>query len=266
MTTLIEPEQCDLLSWYNMISRELKRNNGGDYKSVHYLGIGRRIWVGWLLRLHLEDIKLTHETLYLAINIIDRYLRLENIDKNKIVPLTVVCLFIAAKVEEVPGSRIKLNDFWWYCDHLIMRKEFISMELAVLLKLEFRITVPTSFHFLKMYLWQSKACRKLIHLSCYMLEVTMLADSMNKRFDCRTLAAGTIFNARLAIGKEAWNDFLSNCTELSENTVRNAAILQSTSWWSIYSTTQFKYIKDKYSRDCFNRVAEEFDWEFDPME
>ena len=60
----------------------------------------RAILIDWLVEVHLK-FKLMPETLYLTINLIDRYLEKETIMRNKLQLVGVTAMFIASKYEEI---------------------------------------------------------------------------------------------------------------------------------------------------------------------
>lgn len=74
----------------------------------------RKILVDWLIDVH-RKFKLRQETLFIAVNLVDRYLQhaAEPVSKGKFQLFGITCLFIAAKYEEIypPG----LADFVYVC-------------------------------------------------------------------------------------------------------------------------------------------------------
>lgn len=60
----------------------------------------RSILVDWLVEVHLK-FKLVPETLYLTINLIDRYLERKEVSRPKLQLIGVSCLLIASKYEEM---------------------------------------------------------------------------------------------------------------------------------------------------------------------
>ncbi|GET91676.1 cyc2-like cyclin, putative [Leishmania tarentolae] len=112
----------------------------------------RMILVDWLIDVHLK-FKLHAETMYLAVNLIDRYLSCANnkVDRNTFVPrarlqLVGVCaMLLAAKYEEIWPPEVK------ECVHIsantYTREEIIQMERSICTALSFRLTVPTPFPF-----------------------------------------------------------------------------------------------------------------------
>jgi cyclin B len=60
----------------------------------------RAILVDWIINVHIK-FKLLPETLFLTINLIDRYLSLEVIEKQNAQLLGVAALMISSKYEEI---------------------------------------------------------------------------------------------------------------------------------------------------------------------
>ena len=60
----------------------------------------REILVDWLIEVHLK-FKLLPETLYLTVNLIDRYLEKQNVLRNKLQLVGVTAMLIASKYEEI---------------------------------------------------------------------------------------------------------------------------------------------------------------------
>lgn len=83
----------------------------------------RSILVDWLIDVHLK-FKLQSETLYLTINLIDRYLAKNTILRNKLQLVGVSCLFIASKYEEIYAPELK--DFVYVCDNAYTKEEILG--------------------------------------------------------------------------------------------------------------------------------------------
>ena len=60
----------------------------------------RKILIDWLIDVHLKY-RLLPETLFIAINLIDRYAQRTTITRRKYQLVGVTCLMIAAKYEEI---------------------------------------------------------------------------------------------------------------------------------------------------------------------
>ena len=80
----------------------------------------RSILVDWLVEVHLK-FKLVPETLYLTVNIIDRYLELNEVSRPKLQLVGVTSLLIASKYEEIYPP--ELRDLVYICDRAYTRSE-----------------------------------------------------------------------------------------------------------------------------------------------
>ncbi len=102
----------------------------------------RAILIDWLVEVH-QRFNLTSETLFLAINIIDRYISYREILRTQLQLVGVASLFIACKYEEILCPDIR--DFVYITDKTYSKSEILKMERDILTALNFDVTVPTSF-------------------------------------------------------------------------------------------------------------------------
>jgi Cyclin, N-terminal domain len=80
----------------------------------------RAILVDWLVEVHLK-FKLVPETLYLTVNLIDRYLEVEQVSRPKLQLVGVTSLLIASKYEEIYPP--ELRDLVYICDRAYTRSD-----------------------------------------------------------------------------------------------------------------------------------------------
>ena len=80
----------------------------------------RAILVDWLVEVHLK-FKLVPETLYLTINLIDRYLDFAEVSRPKLQLVGVTCLLIASKYEEIYPP--ELRDLVYICDRAYTKND-----------------------------------------------------------------------------------------------------------------------------------------------
>ena len=96
----------------------------------------RTILVDWLVEVHLK-FKLVPETLFLTINLIDRFLALEQIHRSKLQLVGVSAMLIASKYEEIYAPIVK--DFVYITDNAYTSKGILTMERNLLSKLDFNM-------------------------------------------------------------------------------------------------------------------------------
>ena len=80
----------------------------------------RSILVDWLIEVHLK-FKLVPETLYLTINLIDRFLERKEVSRAKLQLVGVSCLLVASKYEELYPP--ELRDLVYICDRAYTRQD-----------------------------------------------------------------------------------------------------------------------------------------------
>ncbi|CAN1234461.1 CYCA1-1 [Linum perenne] len=106
----------------------------------------RAILIDWLVEVA-EEYELVPDTLYLAVNYIDRYLSGNVINRKRLQLLGVACMMIAAKYEEICAPHA--GQFCFITDNTYFKDELLEMESAVLNYLKFEMTTPTAICFLR---------------------------------------------------------------------------------------------------------------------
>ena len=131
----------------------------------------RIILLDWLVDVQLK-FKLLPETLFLTINIIDRYLSKTKATKENLQLIGITSMLIACKYEEIYFPEIK--DFIYMTDNTYSKDEVLKMEYDILKKLEFNITNPSSLKFLEIYNYYLKLDNNIYYLVKYFLELSLL--------------------------------------------------------------------------------------------
>ena len=149
----------------------------------------RKILLDWLIDVHAK-FKLTTETLFLTINIIDRYLSKKSIHRKYLQLLGVTSMLIASKYEDIYPPEIK--DFIFMTDNAYTKEELIKMENDILDKIQFNMTYPTSFRFLEIFKKILKL-KEIDYYRCRFLLEIALFDYNCCHFSPSLIAATSIF-------------------------------------------------------------------------
>jgi transcription initiation factor TFIIIB Brf1 subunit/transcription initiation factor TFIIB len=158
----------------------------------------RGILVDWIIEVHLR-FHLGPETLYLTVNLIDRYLEKTLIKRYRLQLVAVAALLIATKYEEIYPVPIK--EFVIISDDTYTKEEIIKMERSILTTLEFNITIPSSYWFLQRFCKVAKSQSKLMHLANYLIELTLIEARM-LAFCPSNIAASALFLATKILYRE----------------------------------------------------------------
>jgi hypothetical protein len=130
-------------------------------------GMMRAILVDWLVEVHMK-FRLMPETLYLSINIIDRYLSQVQVERQKLQLVGVTALLIACKYEEIYPPEVK--DCVYITDRAYTRQDVLDMETDIVKILQFKMTVPTGHPFLQRFLHVARATKVMRNLANYYME------------------------------------------------------------------------------------------------
>lgn len=89
----------------------------------------RTILVGWLIEVHLK-FKLLPETLFLTVNLIDRYCEKKQINRINFQLVGVTSMLIASKYEEIYAPEIR--DFVYITDKAYTKEQILAQENDIL--------------------------------------------------------------------------------------------------------------------------------------
>ncbi|KAG7551888.1 Cyclin N-terminal [Arabidopsis thaliana x Arabidopsis arenosa] len=217
----------------------------------------RGILIDWLVEVS-EEYKLTSDTLYLTVNLIDRFMSHNYIEKQRLQLLGVTCMLIASKYEEICAPR--LEEFCFITDNTYTRLEVLSMEIQVLKFLHFRLSVPTTKTFLRRFIHAAQASDKvplieMEFLANYFAELT-LTEYTFLRFLPSLIAASAVFLARWTLDQSnhPWNPTLQHYTRYETCALKNAVLAMEDLQLNTSGSTLIA-IRTKYNQQKFKRVA-----------
>ncbi|XP_062203538.1 cyclin-A2-1-like isoform X2 [Phragmites australis] len=183
----------------NLMASELIRRPRSNYMEALQRDITksmRGVLIDWLVEVS-EEYKLVPDTLYLTVNLIDRFLSQTCIERQKLQLLGITSMLIASKYEEICAPSVE--EFCNITDKTYAKAEVIKMECRVLNDLGFHLSVPTPKTFLRRFLRAAQASCKaplttLVHLANYLVELTLI-DYTFLKFLPSVVAASAVFLA-----------------------------------------------------------------------
>lgn len=161
----------------------------------------RGILIDWLIEVHTR-FRLLPETLFLAVNIIDRFLSQKVVPLDKLQLVGVTAMFIASKYEEVLSPHI--GNFVHVADDGFTVDEVLSAERYTLSTLKFDLSYPNPMNFLRRI---SKADNYDIQtrtLGKYLMEVS-LVDHRFLEYKQSHIAAAAMYLARMILDRGPWD-------------------------------------------------------------
>lgn len=151
----------------------------------------RSILIDWLIEVHLK-FKLVPESLFLTVNLIDRYLEKDQVHRSKLQLIGVTAMLIACKYEEIYPPIVK--DFVYITDNAYTKEEILEQERKMLQALDFDIQITSSYRFLERYAKIMKADPVIFNLARYLTELTLVSYRMT-RFAQSNIAASALYLA-----------------------------------------------------------------------
>lgn len=174
----------------------------------------RAILIDWLVEVHLK-FKLVPETLYLTVNLIDRFLEKEVVMREKLQLVGVTAMLIASKVEEIYAPEVQ--DFVYITDRAYQRHEILEAERKMLEKLNFETSTFSSYGFLQRYSNLAEADPFIQNMARYLLELSLVEYKMLKHHPSM-LASASLYLAQKIVWKPiAWTELLERESGFKES-------------------------------------------------
>ncbi|XP_037076534.1 G2/mitotic-specific cyclin-B3-like [Pollicipes pollicipes] len=213
----------------------------------------RAILVDWMVEVQ-ESFELNHETLYMAVQLVDVYLGHVVVSRETLQLVGATAIFVACKFDErLPPP---LDDFLYICEDAYARREVIFTEMKMLRTVNFDLGLPVSYRFLRRYARCCKLSIEVLTLARYILELSLM------EYQFVTVAGSRMAAAALTLAV------------LMRSPDQFAAIRRTVEHFSEYKTEEFKdvvhklndmlrkeasphlkTIRAKYSHKVFHQVA-----------
>ncbi|CAG8950537.1 hypothetical protein HYFRA_00002744 [Hymenoscyphus fraxineus] len=175
----------------------------------------RGILVDWLIEVHTR-FHLLPETLFLAVNIIDRFLSTKVVQLDRLQLVGVTAMFIASKYEEVLSPHVA--NFRHVADDGFTESEILSAERYVLTALNYDLSYPNPMNFLRRI---SKADNYDIQtrtIGKYLMEISLL-DHRFMDYLPSHVAAASMYLARLILERGEWDATLTHYSGYDEEAI-----------------------------------------------
>lgn len=179
----------------------------------------RGVLADWLIETH-SKFRLLPETLFLALNVVDRFLSLRTISLSKLQLVGVTALFIAAKYEEVLCPSIQ--NFLYLADGGYTDEEILRAERYMLKVLNFDLSYASPMNFLRRI---SKADNYDIQtrtVAKYFMEIS-LVDHRLMEHPPSLVAAAAVWLAREVLERGEWTPTLVHYSTYAESELLGTA-------------------------------------------
>lgn len=214
-------------------------------------GRKRGVLVDWLIEVHMGR-QMRPETLYLAVNIVDRYLSVRQVATRHLQLLGVVGIFIASKFEEIDPP--KAHELAYLTDNSYTKAEIVQMECAVLSALEFEIVVPTQAHFIERLQRVNGCSERHRALAEYLLELALLQVEMIQYSPSLLVSSALLLSNELLGERPAWPPAMAYHARRPQAALQRCKEhMRGVMVASI--TSELQAVHRKYQLDKFHAVA-----------
>ncbi|XP_043690913.1 G2/mitotic-specific cyclin S13-7-like isoform X2 [Telopea speciosissima] len=211
----------------------------------------REILVDWLIEVH-NKFELMPETLYLTLNIVDRFLSKEIVTRRELQLVGIAAMLIASKYEEIWAP--EANDFICISDKAYTREQLLVMEKTILGKLEWSLTVPTPFVFLVRFIKASGPDQEMENLVFFLAELGIMRYT-TIMYCPSMIAASVVYAARCTLNRTPfWTETLKLHTGYIEAQLMDCAKLL-VSFHTRAAESKLKVVYRKYSNPQRGAVA-----------
>ncbi|KAJ4874303.1 Cyclin-A1-2 [Raphanus sativus] len=265
-SNLVDPQLCGAFAcdiYEHLLLSEVKKRPAFDYMERVQPNINatmRTILIDWLVEVA-EEYRLLPETLYLAVNCLDRYLSGNVITKQNLQLLGVSCMMIASKYEEVCAPQVE--SFCYITDNTYLRNELLEMESSVLNHLKFELTTPTAKCFLRRFVRAAKGKTEVPSLlfeslASYLSELSLLDYAM-LRYAPSLVAASAVFLARYILhpSRKPWSSTLEHYTSYKAKHLE-ACVTNLLQLCHESPSADVVAVRKKYSQDKYKFAAKKF--------
>jgi len=161
----------------------------------------RAILIDWLVDVQVK-FEMKQDTLFLTVNLIDRYLSRKSVPRNRLQLVGVVAMLVAAKFEELnpPNS----DSLVYMTDKAYSKSDLFTTECNFLMTLGFEVLVPTASHFLD-HAQRAAGCDDFHReLAQYILELSLLDIRFLRHQPSKLAAAALLLSNEFTGRSPSW--------------------------------------------------------------
>lgn len=199
-TSMVAEYGDEIFEYMHSLEEKMKPNaNYMDHQAEIQWSM-RSVLMDWLVQVH-NRFTLLPETLFLAVNYVDRFLSAKVVSLGKLQLVGATALFVAAKYEEINCPSVQ--EIVYMVDGAYTADEVLKAERFMLSMLQFELGWPGPMSFLRRISKADDYDLETRTLAKYFLEITV----MDERFvSCAPsfLAAGAHCLARFMLKKGDW--------------------------------------------------------------
>ncbi|XP_029446756.1 cyclin-A2 [Rhinatrema bivittatum] len=211
----------------------------------------RAILVDWLVEVA-EEYQLQSETLYLAVNYIDRFLSSMSVLRGKLQLVGTAAMLLASKFEEIYPPEVA--EFVYITDDTYTKKQVLKMEHLILKVLSFDLAAPTVQQFLTQYFLRQPLSPKIQSLCMYLGELSLIDADPFLKYLPSIIAAAAFVVANYTVAGSSWPESLVQMTGYTHQNLKPCVLDLHQTYLSAASHTQ-QAVREKYKTTKYHGVS-----------
>ncbi|KAG8533232.1 uncharacterized protein KY384_002015 [Bacidia gigantensis] len=176
----------------------------------------RGVLVDWLVEVHTR-FHLLPETIFLAVNIVDRFLSNRIVQLEKLQLVGIAAMFIASKYEEVLSPHVQ--NFKHVADDGFSEDDILKAERTILETLNYDLSYPNPMNFLRRISKADSYDIQTRTIGKYLLEISLL-DHRFIEYRPSHIAAASMYLARLILDRGEWDVTLAHYSGYTEKEIQ----------------------------------------------
>ncbi|KAL0207801.1 hypothetical protein P9112_012429 [Eukaryota sp. TZLM1-RC] len=236
---------------------EVRTHPQADYLSnqAELTNDNRTSVIDWMVDVHAR-FKSVPESLFTAINYMDRFLSQKAVVRSKLQLIAYTSLFLACKYEDVYTPRLK---HWVKLVYpTIQQHELIRAERLLCATLNYDLAVPSAFTFLRRFTKVGGA-DSIIKYSAHFLCEFALMDVEVLQFYPSLQAASALAAVNELYGRPLWNAALEDYSKYTADDLKDGVVFMKKVMQQILRIPQSsrpkKAIFDKYATAAYNCIS-----------
>jgi len=247
-------EYCDDI--FAVLCKETRGCVDADYMS-RQPNINRKmraILVDWVVEVHKKyDFK--SETLFLSVNLIDRYMSLATVSRRNLQLVGVTAMLIASKYEEVRLPEV--NEFVRITDNAYTCAEVLETECTMLATIKYKIAVPTVAHLFP-HLERVNNCHDAqSKFVMYVLELALLETRWLNHVPLHIVSAALLLSNELFGRCPIWPEAMIKKSQYEEIVLR-PCVQELRGLLEAAPKLAFRNVQRKYASRRYHAVATMF--------
>ncbi|KAJ8384861.1 hypothetical protein AAFF_G00197710 [Aldrovandia affinis] len=212
----------------------------------------RSILVDWLVEVG-EEYKLQNETLYLAVNYIDRFLSSMSVLRGKLQLVGTAAMLLASKFEEIYPPEVA--EFVYITDDTYTKKQVLRMEHLILSVLSFHLAAPTINQFLTQYFLHQPVSQKVESLSMFLGELSLIDSESFLKYLPSHIAAAAFVLANYTVTGGSMSKTMVEVTQYSLEDLMPCIVDLHQTYINAARHTQ-QSVREKYKASKYHEVSQ----------